>query len=296
MSVNRTPAPGPAHRFSDRGLVTAMAGIWLVLVIVGSIIIALLKFPPQPSSNVSKSIQDTIKLITWAAWPIFTLVITGVLATVLLSRRHADAPPGAPDRIRGNPRIAATWISIVSAIVLVLAVVGTLTLANEDVAESLGVSGRGTGGGANGGNAEHSTLEVQVIAQQWQFTYRYPSYGGMESPHLVLPTNTTVTLHVTSLDVVHSFWFPALGVKVDAVPVHDNTFAVTPQQVGSYRIVCSELCGLWHGSMSDNSAQLMTPGDFASWAQQQQSFDAPIMKYLPPYSHTYVPAPAAYGA
>lgn len=286
----------PRRRLSDRGLIGALVTIWLVLVLLGTIAIAFLNFPPQPSSNVSSSIRDTIKLVTWAAWPIFTLTITGVVATVMLSRRHPDAPPGAPEHIRGNPRLAATWIGTVTVIVVALAIVGTLTLANEDVAETLGVQGRGTSNGTNGGNGESTNLEVQVIAQQWQFTYRYPTYGGMESPHLVLPAGRTVTLHITSLDVVHSFWFPALGVKTDAVPVHDNTFAVQPQQVGTYRIVCNELCGLWHGAMSDNRAQIMSASDFANWAQQQQSFDAPIMKYLPPYSHTYVPDPPAYGA
>ena len=45
-----------------------------------------------------------------------------------------------------------------------------------------------------------------MIGQQWEFTYRYPSYGGVETPHLVLPANTLIRLHVTSLDVIHSFW------------------------------------------------------------------------------------------
>ncbi len=136
---------------------------------------------------------------------------------------------------------------------------------------------------------------MQVIAQQWQFTYRYPSYGGIESAHLVVPVNTTIDFHITSLDVVHSFWLAALGVKADAVPLHDNTFDVTTRQTGTYRVQCGELCGLWHGGMSDNNAQVVSASDFATWAQQTQAADAPIMKYLPPYSHTYQPDPPAYG-
>ena len=112
--------------------------------------------------------------------------------------------------------------------------------------------------GTTGGTGEGSTLEVQVIAQQWAFTYRYPSFGGFESAQLVLPVGTNVTLHVTSLDVVHSFWYPAIGVKADAVPEHDNIFNTTTQMLGTYRIVCGELCGLWHGSMSDNNARVVS--------------------------------------
>ena len=61
-------------------------------------------------------------------------------------------------------------------------------------------------------------LPVQVIAQQWAFTYRYPTYGGVETPHLELPVDRNVELHVTSLDVIHSFWAHELGVKADANP------------------------------------------------------------------------------
>jgi len=280
---------------ANRRLVISLAVIWVVVAAAGTVLIAVLNFPPQASSNVSKSIQDTIRLITWAAWPIFTLTIVGVVGTVLLSRRHPNAPPASNDRIRGNPRLAGTWIGIVTAIVLALGIVGTLTLSNEGTAEVFGLEGRATANGATGGVAETTPLEVQVIAQQWQFTYRYPTFGGMESPHLVVPVNRTIDFHVTSLDVTHSFWLAALGIKADAVPLHDNTFDLTPTQVGTYRVVCGELCGLWHGSMDDNSAQVMSAADFTAWAQQQQAADAPIMKFLPPYSHTYQPAPSAYG-
>ncbi len=284
------------NKNTDRRLVLTLAVIWVVVVAVGSVIIAVVNFPPQPASNVSASIRDTIRLITWAAWPIFTLTIISVVGTVLLSRRHPDAAPASPDRIRGNPRLAGTWIGIVTAVVLVLGIVGTVTLANEGTAEVLGLEGRATANGTNGGTTETTPLEVQVIAQQWQFTYRYPSFGGIESAHLVVPVNRTIDFHITSLDVTHSFWLAALGVKADAVPEHDNTFDATPTQIGTYRVVCGELCGLWHGSMSDNLAQVMSAADFTAWVQQTQAADAPVMKYLPPYSHIYVPAPAAYGS
>ena len=71
-------------------------------------------------------------------------------------------------------------------------------------------------------------LEVQVIAQQWWFTYRYPTYGGIETAQLVLPVKQKIEFHVTSLDVVHSFRFYALGVKADAVPLNDKSFTRHP--------------------------------------------------------------------
>jgi cytochrome c oxidase subunit II len=271
-----------------RRLVYTLGAIWLVLVVIGSVLIAVLPWPPGPASNVSASVTDTMKLLAWAAWPVFTLTILAIIGAVMLRSRAPDAALGSALELRGNPRLASAWIGITGAIVLVLAIIGTITLNSDNAPASAS-----TGGTAA---AAPSNLEVQVIAQQWQFTYRYPSLGGIESAHLVLPVNTSVTFHITSLDVNHSFWLISLGVKGDAVPLHDNIFYATTQQTGTYRVQCGELCGLWHGSMDDNSAQVLSASDFKSWGQQQTALDAPIMKFLPPYSYTYEPAPGAYGS
>jgi cytochrome c oxidase subunit II len=279
-----------------RRLVVTLGAIWIALVVVGTVVFALLTFPPGNAANVSQSITDTLKLITFLAWPIFSLVVISLVGAMMIARRAPDAPAASAAGLRGNPRAAMAWTLVVGAVVLALAIFGTITLSSEGAAETLGVGGRAATGGTTGGTPEGSKLEVQVIAQQWAFTYRYPSFGGFESAQLVLPVGTNVTFHVTSLDVTHSFWYPAIGVKADAVAEHDNIFNTTTQVLGTYRIVCGELCGLWHGSMSDNNARVVSPADFQAWAQQQQQLDAPIMKFLPPYAYTYVPSPGAYGS
>ena len=88
-----------------------------------------------------------------------------------------------------------------------------------------------------------------MIGQQWNWTYRYPTFGGVETPHLELPVDQDVALHVTSLDVIHSFWARQLGVKADANPGVDNVAYVHPTSVRSFDIRCAELCGLFHGHM-----------------------------------------------
>jgi cytochrome c oxidase subunit 2 len=270
-----------------RRLVVTLGAIWLVLAIAGIVIMAVLPFPPGPASNVSQSVTDTVRLLAYAAWPVFSLTVIALIGAVMIRRRAPDAPSAPARELRGNPRLASAWVGVTGAIVLVLAIIGTVTLNNDDAAAVPGTNG----------TAQNATsLEVQVIAQQWQFTYRYPSLNGIESPHLVLPVNTNVEFHITSLDVNHSFWLIALGVKADAVPLHDNIFYATTQKTGTYRVECGELCGLWHGAMSDNMAQVVSAGDFMTWGQQQAAEDAPIMKYLPPYSHTYEPDPPAYGS
>ena len=90
---------------------------------------------------------------------------------------------------------------------------------------------------------------MQVIGQQWAWTFRYPTLGGFESLKLAIPVGEPIEFHVTSLDVIHSFWAYQLGVKADAVPGADNIAYVTARKTGQFDIRCAEICGLWHGYM-----------------------------------------------
>src|SRR4029077_12490284 len=132
----------------------------------------------------------------------------------------------------GDARTQTVWLFATSAIVIALAAWGSYTLI---------VSSHGAGGG-QGPNpialpkGYKQALQVQVIGQQWNWTYRFPAYGGLETAHLELPAGDDVELHVTSLDVVHSFWAYQLGVKADAVPGVDNIAFVHPRKLGNFSI------------------------------------------------------------
>ena len=169
---------------------------------------------------------------------------------------------------------------------IALAVVGTFELVGP---------AKGAGGGQGPSplavpKGAKSALQVQVIGQQWAWTFRYPGYRGVETPQLSIPAGRLVELHVTSLDVNHSFWAYQLGVKADAIPGSDNVAFVTPRHTGSFEIRCAELCGLWHGHMH-NTGVVMTPAAFATWIRGQQVANAPATKTLPPYSRHYFPDP-----
>jgi cytochrome c oxidase subunit II len=133
-------------------------------------------------------------------------------------------------------------------------------------------------------------LQVQVIGQQWAFTYRYPQFGGMESTLLDLPVDTPIEFHVTSLDVIHSFWPYLLGVKADANPQVDNVAYTTVKTLGGFIVRCDELCGLWHGAMTTNG-NVLAQGAFQTWAagvQAREQSDG-VLAALPPYALTYDP-------
>jgi cytochrome c oxidase subunit II len=129
-----------------------------------------------------------------------------------------------------------------------------------------------------------------VIGQQWTWTYRYPQFGGMESTQLLLPIDTPVTFHVTSLDVIHSFWAYQLGVKADANPGVDNVAYVTPKELGTVTVRCNELCGIWHGAMF-NYGQVVSQTAFQAWASGVQAKEQAngLLAALPPFAEVYDP-------
>src|SRR5580692_6845060 len=266
--------------------------VWLFAAIAGDIALALAPIPPGQASDLASSESFTILLLALIGWPIFSAVLAALFFVLVVNRLAPPTAEVSADALRGNTRVQTSWIVGTLVVVLSLAVYGTVALAIDQ-------PGAGISTDASALPMPTSTsqpLEVQVIAQQWWFTYRYPTYGGIETAQLVLPVNQKIQFHVTSLDVVHSFWFYALGVKADAVPLNDNVITATPTEIGTYRIQCAELCGLWHGNMADDTAMVVSASDFASWIQQETAMDAPIMKYLLPYAHTYLPQPAIYGS
>jgi cytochrome c oxidase subunit II len=217
--------------------------------------------------------------------PIAATIIVYFAYSLFVFRRHEEGPQEGV-AIQGDGRVHLPWLVVTTIIVLFLAAFGTVELADA-----------GAGGGQGPDPAfkpSGDKLPVQVIAQQWEFTYRYPSYGGVETAHLELPVGRMVELHVTSLDVIHSFWAPRLGVKVDANPGVDNVAYVEPEEERTFELRCNELCGLWHGYMFD-TGQVVSENAFERWIQNQQKVFAEAGKVLPKYETHYYPEPERRG-
>jgi cytochrome c oxidase subunit 2 len=193
-----------------------------------------------------------------------------------------DGPP-----ITGNSSVQMWWLIVTTSLVLFLAAFGSVRLLED-----------GSGGGQGPSPLTvpaGKPLVVQVLAQQWEFTYRYPGYGGIETPNLVLPADTSVQFDVTSLDVIHSFWAYQLGVKADANPGVNNIAYVTTKTPMTFAVHCAELCGVWHGYMF-STGKVVSKTAFASWIQGAQKTYGPAAKYLPPFSKTYFPSPVGRGS
>jgi cytochrome c oxidase subunit 2 len=257
---------------------------WIVVSVIATPLVAIVLGPALPPGNGSAQASEQVFDNTW-----ITAIVTPIIALLavffvyaLTQFRHrggalVDGPP-----LRDEPRVRVWWLVITTVTVLFLAAFGTYELLQN---------GSGGGQGPDPIAVPNGTkLPVQVIAQQWQFTYRYPTYGGVETPQLVLPANTYVELHVTSLDAIHSFWAIELGVKADANPGVDNIAYVKTKGSRTFHVRCAELCGLWHGYMFNNG-RVVPQAQFTAWVKSQQHDFAAVAKYLPKYSKTYYPDP-----
>jgi len=260
--------------------------IWAVLSIAADVVWIKLvgpHVPPGRMSNMAVGAAFDFNILIVMALPVLIGVWVYMIYAIFAWRASKGGPdPVAGKSSRGNGRIESTWIVLTTVIVLFLAGFGTYELIQP------GGSGGGQGPSPLWTPTGKSPLQVQVIGQQWKWTYRYPSFGGFETNQLVVPVNTSIAFHVTSLDVIHSFWAYQLGVKADANPSADNVAFTTPLQTGYFVVRCDELCGLWHGSMF-NEGQVVSKTSFQTWATRTEAMLAQNTKYLPPFAYSYVP-------
>ncbi len=280
--------------------------MWVIVSVVLDVLYWILvgpHIPPGRMTSTAKANQFDFNLLAVIALPVL-VAVWGFLGYAVVhwrsTREGVPEPVGGPTAA-GHKRTELSWIVITSVVVLFLAGFGTVAL----------IAGQGSGGG-EGPNAiwspsgaakaetaalagtgtwspnSNEVLPIQVIAQQWKFTYRYPTFGGFETTQLVLPNDTNIAFNVTSLDVIHSFWAYQLEVKADANPMENNVAYTKTEQLGSFVVRCSELCGIWHGAMF-NYGRIVSQDDFMAWAQAAEAKDAANTKFLPPFAWTYVP-------
>jgi cytochrome c oxidase subunit 2 len=261
---------------------------WVVASVIGCLLVYFVWGPHLPPGDMSSSAanqQFDLRILGTIATPVFLGVVLYMgYALIFWRAKDGDETDGPP--IHGNAKIQLTWIATTTVIVLALAVFGTVELVT--------VQGAGAGEGPQPIWKPDSgtVLQVQVIGQQWAWTYRFPQFGGFETASLELPLNEPVQFNVTSLDVIHSFWAYQLGVKADANPGVNNVAYTTPKHTGSFVVRCDELCGLWHGAMFDYG-KVVSPAAFQTWAQQTETQLASVTKMLPPYAMTYDPTDIA---
>lgn len=208
--------------------------------------------PVRPSGENAEGIQQVYVFIGAFASAIF-LVVTVPLAlfAVRFRSRTRDRTVEGP-QIRGHTRLELVWTAIPILILVAIAAFTFVKLGQIDNPTAQAAAGE-------------TDLVVKVESRQfyWRFVYEN---GAVSFDTLRLPVDRKVRLDITSpdWDVIHSFWVPQLGPKVDAIPGYENHLRLLPEKTGSYPGKCAELCGIQHSAMLF-TAQVVSQSEFDSW-------------------------------
>jgi cytochrome c oxidase subunit 2 len=267
--------------------------LWLLATVIVTPIVVFVIGPGLPPGNGSEQahgqvVDNTVLLSLATPVALAVLVYFGYVMWAFRERSPDTVVDGPP--IRGNSSVQFWWLTVTTVLVLFLAGYGTVRLLAD---------GSGGGQGPNpiatpAAFKSTKAIRVQVTAQQWQFTYRFPGYGDVQTRELELPANTPIVFNVTSLDVIHSFWAYELGVKADANPGENNVAYVMTRGPLTFHVRCAELCGVWHGYMY-SKGHVVSRAQWATWIAQQRIYYEPGIKNQAPYSKTYFPQPVRRG-
>ena len=234
--------------------------------------------PESGGSQNANDIDTLYKVTLYVAIVIFLIVEGTLIWSLVRHRARRGGPPAA--QIRGNTPLELGWTVAAALILVVLTVV---TFVYLDDIENPPPSG------PKGLRASETTfasvdqpapprsggpiLHVDVNGQQYVWRYEYQGGEKLFSYYdMVVPTDTTVVLDITASDVIHSWWVPKLGGKVDGVPGYtaQTWFKIPAGKEGVYRGQCAELCGANHADMR-TVVRAVTPTDFEKWARRTRA-------------------------
>ena len=204
----------------------------------------------NPHSDYAWAIQRLLEAQVFWVVIIFVVVETMLVFAVIRFR----AKPGAPDPkpVHGNTALEVAW-TIAPAIILALIAVPTvLTIF------------------ATQANPPKDALHVRVIGHQWWWEFQYPDLGVVTAGEMHVPKDKNVIVEIETADVIHSFWFPVIGGKRDAVPARTNRLWFKADTLGTFPGQCAELCGLSHANMRMR-LMIETPGEFDAWVARMKS-------------------------
>jgi cytochrome c oxidase subunit 2 len=236
--------------------IVQLAVVAAIVAAATTVIAVAIPWLPPSAAEQRDRIDFTFWLATGICIFIFAVVVSVILFSLLKFRARADDDTDGPP-IHGHTGLEIAWTAVPALLVTTIAIAASIVLTKNS-------------------NAGSNPLRVNVTAQQfaWQFEYANGPAEGTTVTTLRLPLDRTVELSMRSKDVIHSFWVPEFGQKMDVLPwvdefPHPTTLPITPTKVGTFPIICTELCGLGH-SLMRSRVVVMRAGEFDRWARSQQ--------------------------
>jgi cytochrome c oxidase subunit 2 len=263
----------PARSASPaRALSIALLAALGIALLVAPVALADVFTPESGGSPNADKIDSLYKIILYVAIVIFLLVEGTLLWSLIKYRARRRGPEAA--QIHGNTPLEVGWTIGAATILVVLTVVTFVYL--DDIQNP---PASGPGGLASGvevaaidqqapPQGDSKPLTIDVNGQQYLWRYDYPGNEVFSYYELVVPVNTTVVLRLHASDVIHSWWIPKLGGKMDAVPGYTNKTWFKISEPGTYRGQCAELCGAGHADMRA-VVRAVQPEQYTDFLEQQ---------------------------
>ncbi len=209
-----------------------LLAISVVASVVGIIFMLALDWFPEQGSSIAAPIDTFWDVLVVVSVPIFVAVTAMMLFSIWRWRQRPgeedlDGPP-----IHGSTKLEVIWTIVPTVIIAALTTYAAILLVDIQSAPAKGTR----------------VVNVNGVQFAWDFETKTAA-GPVKSAKLYLPINEPVKFNVRSADVIHDFWVPAFRLKVDAVPGITTTYNLTPTKLGTFEVVCAELCGLGHAYM-----------------------------------------------
>jgi cytochrome c oxidase subunit 2 len=281
--VNDAPSPrrrrepqSHAWRIRLRGAVPTFA-----LVLTGSLVLApnaLANFitPKSGGSPNANEIHSLYMIVLYIA-AVVCILVEGALVYSVFKFRAKKNKVAA--QIHGNTRLEIGWTVAAALILVVLTVVTFIKLpsiVNPPNSDATGLALTASLNQPTPPNGKKLTVCVQGRQFIWRYVYGSGCLNNsfiQKLPYsyttMVVPEHTTVVLDIQSTDVIHSWWIPSLGGKVDAVPGYTTYTWFKPLHTGTFRGQCAQLCGINHAAMVA-FVKVVTPAQYTAWTAQQQ--------------------------
>jgi len=257
--------------------IVKMLLVTLALTALISAVMVPINWNGQGASTAAPKIDHLLNVMIVLSAFVFSLVMVMLFyALWKFKAKPGDESDGEP--IHGNTRLEIAWTLIPTVIVLFAGGYSWKVL--DDIEEP---------------RSDH--LTVAVFSQQYAWIFAYPGkdYAWTEG-ELDVPVGGQRQFKMHALDVIHSFWVPEWRIKKDNVPGITTTAIVTPDKVGTYQLVCTELCGFGHATMRARVV-VEPPGKFKKWVEDlDQKTPKPLMEVVELESATNPPALGAGGA
>lgn len=177
--------------------------------------------------------------------------------------RSSDGAPAATDA--AHPRAGRRWIVLGGLVLPSVSIAALLVFGTPAGRHQLALPWQAGDGPA--------PLVVHATGVQWRWELHYPATGTTLHNELRIPVGVPIDVHTQSRDVIHSFWVPRLGGKLDAIPGRSLVVRLRADAPGTYRGQCAEFCGLGHAHMV-MTVVAMPPDAFDDWLRRQPPGDA----------------------